>query len=135
MKIFQTYEQERGKHQLDKTLFWEYHFDRMDFQNQRRLVAERVIQLGRLSDFYAAFDLYGGIRGFRRIAKNEVVGIDDRSFDFMCKAFNLKKDETECYKRKVLRQRFLNSQKNFSPSLCMLFGQDIGYVIQPKTQK
>ena len=63
--------------------------DGFDWQKYRRVVAERVISMGRLSDWYAAFDLYGGIRGFSKIAKEEVVDLSPRNLDFMCRALNI----------------------------------------------
>lgn len=107
MQIFGSYKP--GDHVLNKALFWEYDTDGIDFQKCRRLVATRVIEMGRLEDFYAAFDLYGGIKGFAQIAKNEVIGLDDRTLNFMCHAFNLKKEETQCYKSAQLRKTRLAS--------------------------
>ena len=107
MRIFESYRP--GGHAFNKGLLWEYDVDNIDLQKCRRLVATRVIELGRLEDFYAAFDLYGGIQGFSQIAKEEVIGLDDRSFNFMCHAFNLKKEETQCYKSAQLRKKHLTS--------------------------
>jgi hypothetical protein len=109
MKIFTTYPQERGKCKINPGLLWEYRMDRFDWQKYRRVVVERVISMGRLSDWYGAFDLYGGIRGFRKIARDEVVDLSPRNLDFMCRALNIKKEDTECYKRLQLRQAHLNS--------------------------
>ena len=109
MKIFQTYSQEKGKYKINNALFWDYNLDSFNWQKYRRTVAERVIALGRLSDWYAAFDLYGGIRGFRKIAKEEVIDLTPRDLDFMCKALNINKTETECYRRAQLRNQHLNS--------------------------
>ena len=107
MRIFDSYKP--GGHIFNKALLWDYDFDRMDLLKCRRLVATRVIEMGRLEDFYAAFDLYGGLEGFTRIAKEEVTGLDDRSFTFMCHAFNLIKEETQCYKSAQLRKKLLAS--------------------------
>lgn len=109
MKIFTTYSKERGLHKVNQALLWDYQMDTFDWQKYRRIVAERVISMGRLSDWYGAFDLYGGIRGFRKIAKDEVVDLTTRNLDFMCRALNLKKEETRCYKQQQLRQAHLNS--------------------------
>ena len=83
--------------------------DTFDWQRYRRVVVERVISMGRLSDWYGAFDLYGGIRGFRKIARDEVVDLSPRNLDFMCRALNIKIEDTACYKRLQLRQAHLNS--------------------------
>ena len=66
MQVFTTYKEQKGKHQVNRGLLWEYALDGFDWQKYRRVVAERVIAMGRLSDWYGAFDLYGGIRGFRK---------------------------------------------------------------------
>lgn len=107
MKLFQTYAEEKGKHQVNSGLLWEYRMEDFDWQRYRRVVAERVIALGRLFDWYGAFDLYGGIRGFRKIARDEVVDLSPRDLDFMCRALNIEKSETKCYKQAQLRKAHL----------------------------
>ena len=83
--------------------------DEFDWQKYRKTVVERVISMGRLSDWYAAFDLYGGIRGFRKIARDEAVDLSQRDLDFMCMALNIDKTKTKCYKQIQLRKALLNS--------------------------
>lgn len=107
MKIFQTYKTEKGKHQINRGLLWEYRLEDFDWQKYRRVVVERVIKMGRLSDWYGAFDLYGGIRGFRKIARDEVVDLMPRELDFVCMALNINKTETRCYKQEQLRRQHL----------------------------
>ena len=104
MKIFQTYAKEKGKHQVNQGLLWEYRLEDFDWQKYRRVVVERVISMGRLFDWYGAFDLYGGIRGFRKIARDEVVDLNPRDLDFMCRALNIEKSETKCYRQAQLRK-------------------------------
>lgn len=111
MKIFQTYEQERGKHQLDKTLFWEYHFDRMDLSKCPELVVRRVVMFGSNSQWYAAFDLLGGIEAFRKIAKNEVITFDEEILDEMCEKLDLVKEETRSYIRMKERLKYLGLER------------------------
>ena len=107
MTVFATYKDERGRHLLNQGLLWEYRLEDFDWQKYRRVVAERVISMGRLSDWYAAFDLYGGIRGFRKIARDEVVDISPRDLNFVCHALNIKKEDTRCYKQAQLRKAHL----------------------------
>ena len=104
MKIFQTYTEEKGKHQVNRGLLWEYRLENFDWQKYRRVVVERVIKMGRLFDWYGAFDLYGGIRGFRRIVRDEVVDLTPRELDFVCRALNLDIADTKCYKQAQLRK-------------------------------
>lgn len=108
MKIFTTYSSEKGKHHINEGLLWEYQMDDFDWKKYRKTVVERVISLGRLSDWYAAFDLYGGIRGVRKIAREEVADLSPRDLDFMCYALNINKLETKCYKQTQLRKARLN---------------------------
>lgn len=107
MKIFTTYKQEKGQHRINQGLLWEYRLEEFDWQKYRRVVVERVISMGRLSDWYAAFDLYGGLRGFRRIARDEVSDLSPRDLDFMCRALNIDKTQTRCYKQAQLRKAHL----------------------------
>ena len=108
MKIFTTYQLEKGKHHINRGLLWEYQLEDFDWQKYRKVVVERVISMGRLSDWYAAFDLYGGIQGVRKIARDEVVDLSSRDLEFMCMALNLKIAETKCYKQAQLRKAHLN---------------------------
>ncbi len=104
MKVFETYEDHRGECKINPGLLWDYRQEGFDWQKYRRVVAERVISYGRLSDWYAAFDLYGGIRGFRKIAKDEVVDLSPRNLAFMCRALNIKEEDTRCYRQAQLRK-------------------------------
>ena len=106
-KFFSSYVP--GNRQVDPRLFWEYDHTTLDYQKQKRLVATRVISFGGLEDWYAAFDIYGGIEAFRQIARDQVVGLDGKNFNFMCVALDLDKAETQCYKSRQLRQQRLSS--------------------------
>ena len=108
MKIFQTYNSQKGQHHVNPSLLWEYNLDHFDWHKYRHIVVERVIKLGRQSDWFGAFDLYGGIRGFRKIARDEVVDLNPRDLDFMCRAMNINKEETKCYKQQQSRLRHLS---------------------------
>ncbi len=112
MKCFTTYPIEKGKHRINPGLLWEYNLDTFDWQKFRRIVVERVVSLGRLSDFYAAFDLYGGYRGFRRIVRDEAIDLSPRNLDFACHAFNLDPSETLSYKREQARQKAIFQRNN-----------------------
>lgn len=116
MKSFTTYKSERGKHQINRGLLWEYQMENFDWQKYRKIVAERVISMGRLSDWYGAFDLYGGIRGFRKIARDEVVDLSPRNLEFMCRALNIEITETRCYKQAQLRKAHLGFGKHLASS-------------------
>lgn len=100
-------EYKSGGHNINRALLWEYDVDNFDWQNSKSLVVQRVIELGDMEDFYAAFDLYGGIEAFREIIKT-VPYLNDIDINFVCVIFNLKKDELRCCTKRPLIQRHWN---------------------------
>lgn len=90
-------------------LFWEYDLKTLDLQKSRNLVVKRVVELGKSTDFYACFDLYGGIENVAKIAQDEIIGLSDRNLQFMCDIFHLNKENTLCFKKKQSRTILLNS--------------------------
>ena len=69
MILFNRYEQNKGKYHISPTLLWEYDLRHFDWQQARSIVVQRVIERGCAEDYFAAFDLYGGIAGFREILR------------------------------------------------------------------
>ncbi|MCM1554948.1 MAG: hypothetical protein NC048_05590 [Bacteroides sp.] len=108
MTIFDNYKDYAGKCTISPTLLWEYDLSSFDWWKSRKIVVQRVIERGWLSDYYAALNLYGGIKPFREIIK-EVPTLSERDLQFVCAVFHLKKIELRCYTRKLLRERHLTS--------------------------
>lgn len=102
MTIFDDYAGHKGRYTISPTLLWEYDLTHFDWQRSRKIVVQRVIERGWLRDYFAAFDLYGGIEGFREIIK-EVPTLSAQDMNFVCTAFSLKKEELRCYSRRQLR--------------------------------
>jgi len=100
------YIRNKGCCKVSKTLLWDYDLTQFDWQRSRKVVVQRVIERGWLRDYFAAFDLYGGIEGFREIIK-EVPTLSAQDMNFVCTAFGLKKEELRCYTRRQLRRRHL----------------------------
>lgn len=84
-------------------LLWDMDLEKFDIQKGRAIVAERVAERGNLDDFYTMFSLYGGVEGVKNIYKNEVRHLNAFSLPFICAAFDLKKEDMECYKRRRLQ--------------------------------
>ena len=59
-----------GGHRINTALLWEYDMDTFDWQKSKNIVVQRIVEMGTPEDFYAAFDMYGGIGGFREIVKS-----------------------------------------------------------------
>lgn len=89
-----------GGHRMNTALLWEYDMEDFDWQKSKTVVAQRVVELGTPEDFYAAFDLYSGIEGFREILKT-VPYLNELDQHFVCTFFNLKKEELRCYIKKL----------------------------------
>lgn len=106
MTIFDDYKDNKGRNAVSQTLLWEYDLSQFDWQRSRKVVVQRIIERGWLKDYFAAFDLYGGIEGFREIIK-EVPTLSAQDMNFVCTAFDLKKEELKCYTRRQSRRRRL----------------------------
>lgn len=103
MTIFDEYKTYTGDSSISPSLLWEYDLSHFDWWKSRKIVVQRVIERGWLKDFYAAFNLYGGIEGFREIIK-ELPSLSPRDMNFVCIVFNLEKEELKCYTRKLSRE-------------------------------
>jgi len=96
-----------GSHSINHSLLWEYDIDNFDWHNSKSLVVQRVIELGEPEDYYAAFDLYDGIEGFREIIKT-LPYLSNIDINFVCLFFNLKREELRCCTRRQSSQKHWN---------------------------
>lgn len=83
--------------------------DAFNWHESRGFVMQRIVERGKMSDFYAAFRLYGGIEKVKEIIKKEIRYLSDRNMAFVCTVFDFKKEELRCYTRKQLREKHLGS--------------------------
>lgn len=107
MTIFDDYKK-YGACSVSPSLLWEYDLSDFDWWKSRKIVVQRILERGWLEDYYAGFNLYGGIEGFREIIK-EIPFLSPRDMNFACIAFDLKKEDLKCYTRKLLREQLLKS--------------------------
>lgn len=106
MVVFDSYR--AGGHKLNSALLWEYDLSEFDWQRGKIVVVQRVIEIGTPEDFFAAFDLYGGIAGFREIIKS-VPYLNALDTHFVCTFFNLKREDLRCCTRKQSSPELWNS--------------------------
>lgn len=106
--MFNNWEEKSIGLSISKKLLWEYDPATIDWFKMKHIVVTRIIERGWMSDFYAAIRLYGGLDNFKQIIK-ELPYLPDRDMDFVCKIFELRKDELSCYTRKQLRMKHLGS--------------------------
>lgn len=105
--IFDDWKEHKNNN-LSPTLLWEYDLKKIDWESMKVLVVQRVIERGWIDDYYAAIRMYGGMENFKNIIK-QIPILTNKEISFVCKIFNLKKEELKCYTRKQLREKLLNS--------------------------
>ena len=92
--------------EIDKRLLWEYNMSNFNWQKCRHIVVERVINIGGVNpkaNMLALFKMYGGYENVRKIIKNEVIGFSKFGEEYVCDAFELKREDLKSYKRKQKR--------------------------------
>ena len=92
--------------QLRPSLLWEFDLTQFDWHAMKNMVVQRVIERGRITDIYAALNLYG-MKSFKEAVKN-IPYLNKKDMNFVCTVFNLKKEELRCYTRKLSRLEHLN---------------------------
>ncbi|MDL2304590.1 hypothetical protein LJC72_04530 [Bacteroides sp. OttesenSCG-928-D19] len=89
------------------SLFWEYDMEHFDWQEMRDLVVQRVVERGRMEDFYAILNMYG-LEGVIEAIKN-IPYLNPKDMAFVCMVFDIKKEELRCYTRTQLQHQHWNS--------------------------
>ena len=92
---------------LRKSLLWEYDVSQIDWKAMRTLVVTRVIERGRLEDYYAILNLYG-LKGVRDAIRN-IAYLNRKDMVFVCTVFNLRQEELKCCLNQSLMEKHWNS--------------------------
>ena len=83
---------------LRPELFWDVDFSKLDIGKSKRLIIDRVLSLGTVSEFKAILKTYG-----KDLIKNEVQNIgyfDVKTFEFIVGYFGIEKHNMKCYIKK-----------------------------------
>jgi hypothetical protein len=104
--FFQNYKK-HPEAKIRKSLFWEYDLDRFDWYSMRNVVVQRIIERGRMDDFYAMLNLYG-LKGVKEAIK-AVPYLNKKDQSFVCIIFGIKKESLACYKKTLSLQQHWNS--------------------------
>ena len=93
--------------QVRQSLLWEFDLDRFNWQTMRDIVVQRVLERGRMDDFYAILNLYGeeGVKA----ALKAIPYMSDKNMNFACVTFNLGKEELKCYTKRQSATQHWNS--------------------------
>lgn len=97
-----------NRRSISSALLWDQDLSHFDWQANRVLVVQRVIERGWPDDYCAAFDLYGGEQGVREIIK-DIPYLSDKDIHFVCAYFDLPKEQLKCYTTKQSRQARFSS--------------------------
>jgi len=95
------------KAQIRKTLLWEYDLGHLNWQDMRVIVVQRVIERGRINDFYALLNLYG-LKGVKDAIK-QIRYLNPKDLSFVCSVFNLKKEDLQCFAKQQSTIQHWNS--------------------------
>ena len=81
--------------QVRGNLLWEYDLNRFNWDDMRTVVVQRVIERGRMDDFYAILNLYG-LEGVKEAIKL-ISYLNPKDLSFVCSVFNMNKEDLRCY--------------------------------------
>lgn len=84
--------------QLNKAYFWDVDFDKLDKAKSRRLIIERVINLGNLSDLKLIRRIYTEDEIKQTICNLNF--LDPKTLNFVSLLFNIPKTRFKCYTKK-----------------------------------
>ncbi len=93
--------------QIRESLLWEYRKDDVDYGKMKSIIVQRVIERGRMNDFYAILNIYG-VNEVKIIIKN-LPYLNDKDIAFVCAVFDLRKENLKCYIKKQLQKQHWNS--------------------------
>ncbi len=93
--------------QIRESLLWEYRKDDVDYGKMKNIIVQRVIERGRMNDFYAILNIYG-VNEVKIIIKN-LPYLNDKDIAFVCAVFDLRKENLKCYIKKQLQKQHWNS--------------------------
>lgn len=85
-------------------LFWDVDRTKLDWEANKRLIVERVIQRGTRSDFDLLLSRYG--KGDVKETVKELPWLDERDTAFVHAFFSIPYAELKCYTRKQLSRYY-----------------------------
>lgn len=88
---------------LPKVLFWDFDFDKIDWNRSYKTVIERVLDKGTPLDWKEMIEFYGKENVVNAL-KRDITFLTDMTIEAVCKYFQLSKEELKCYTKKQLHQ-------------------------------
>jgi hypothetical protein len=91
------------KPDLPKRLFWEFDYDRLDWQRSFRTVMERVIEWGEPKEWDIMTIFYSKARVIQAL-REDIPYLTDQAVKNVCAYFQLSQTELRCYTKKQSQQ-------------------------------
>lgn len=88
---------------LPKRLFWDWNYDKIDWEKHSLAVIDRVIERGNKEEWMEVVQYYGEAMIINAL-KKEIKYLPDYAVDGVSGYFHLKKEELACYELKQSRQ-------------------------------
>lgn len=89
--------------QINKTYFWDIDLNKLDENNSKRLIIERVINFGKLHEIQFLKKYYGTEVVIKTLCNLNY--IDPKTLNFISLFFNIPKTKFKCYIRKQLNKQ------------------------------
>ncbi len=93
-------------HNLNDTYFWDIDIDTLNETKSKRLIIERVANLGNLNEIKLLLDHYGKKEVIRTLCKLNY--LDSKTLNFFSLAFNVPKSNFKCFTRKQSKVQHWN---------------------------
>lgn len=90
--------------EISASLLWEYDLKNFDYQGMKLLVVQRVIERGRMDDFYAMFNLYGLEEVIKTLKKIKM--LNKKDMNFVSVVFEIPFEELRCYREQQLTKSY-----------------------------
>ena len=84
---------------LARRLFWEFDYDKFDWQRSYRTVIERVFEWGSPGEWENMVSFYGREMVIKSL-KEDIPYLTDQAVESVCSYFQFDKTELKCYTRK-----------------------------------
>ncbi len=89
---------------LKPRYFWDVDIQRLDVKKSKRLIIERVFELGTANEIMRIIDYYG-TEEVSNVLKN-LNYLDPKTLNFVSKLFGISLQSFKCYKRKQLNLQY-----------------------------
>lgn len=88
---------------LPKVLFWDFDFEKLDWNRGYKTIIERVLDKGSTKDWEEMIRFYGRENVVKAL-KEDIMYLSDMTMEAVCKYFQFSKEKLRCYTKKHLHQ-------------------------------